>query len=1054
MTSRLGFETEIAFESLINETPAWRNVTPWVKEFDVKRGRSFELDNFETGTATVSFDNADDRFSPDPFIKVSSPENNLFPSDSPGAYDTIPGGPYFPISKLITYGNGVTVKVSGAGDVFTGCARVSIPTLLPTWSDIVAFPDAKVIEGQESQFQVRLCKADVSQPDLSIGLFVLYSNSKDVAIGYAHGTTPIKVSAISKDTAQPLIFKHVAPVGAVKVQYRLVARGATNVASSFLMTSAFAYNRPPFVGEPDWYFTEDQTTIRPNRRIRINSVIGNNIFPRWASSPETSGTWEKGFNGKGVQGMTAPIPPSDRWEYPKGPNGESWWELNFISGASEPSTGVGTKHIRFSYRKALADAVSGSSLKVGANSIHVYTAPIPFYNYTFSGWVKWAAGTGYKALPAGTTMSIVGWVTDQVNPSNVWSLGTIATITPGSSWTPFNFNGTMPWGMIAPTMKLTLSVLPNNDRSTISGDFGFDLIGLQCARSDNATGYRVVPFQYGDGAEPVFSGFIDRIQAQNNWTLGANDVKMECSDDLRIFSETIWNTPYQAVANKNQNVLAHFPLTDPAESFGTVGEAAGFVGSPGTLVNSTNGGRPITYGAFPFVHGIQGGTSLSFEWANGSFGTVIDITDPAIAALATTNKDRSKGRIDKGWSVDFWAIFPTNSIPRPDSGVTHFAAVALGRNVHIGVALTPSNDCLYALTGNEGITYMLMPLGYLTNSDSHFLSVSAGPADPTGKRIISLNVNDWAYRKTYVSTQPDSGYEAPASIGGRSWWADWQPDQFAGQLSCVTIYDTGSEDVTAKWQVGKNNTVHGGTTRTNFLASKVHPRYDMSNWKWGPGSSPTIFGPLDFSGVNALAHIQEITGDLQSVFFATREGRIGYLVKSTLDGLLQDAIAIPGNEMTLYTDKGEGPEPGYSLDYDLSHVYNIVTISRKNGISSTASSAKSVQSFGRRMYKRELKSIEDSWVRQFSREFMERWQNPVPRLSSLQWTLSTNDSLASKILSLELMGKLTIQENNPAFPGGIVYSRAYRVEGLSHQVKVNGAAVDWVTTMDVTAVGH
>ncbi|MFE4355103.1 hypothetical protein [Kitasatospora sp. NPDC056800] len=1043
MTSRLSFETEIAFESTINETPAWKPVTRWVKGWESKRGRSFALDNFETGQATVTLDNADDRFSPAPFLKISNPTNNLFPSEKPGDKESIPGAPYFPVSLLKTYGS-VAVTVSAFPDLTSGCARVAMPALA-AWTDILSFPEVPVIDGTEQQFAIQLQQADWSQPEFTIGLFVQYMNSQNVSIGYAHGTTPVK---ITYNSTQSLIFKNVAPVGAVKASYRLVSRAA-NPAGAILITSAHAYNAAPYIGEPDWYFSQEKTTIVPNRRLRIHSVIGNNVFPRWATSPMVDGWWQQGFDGTGSQGSLTKIPPAEKWEFPRGPSGETWWDLGFrTTSRGEPSPGIGTQVVRFSYRKSRADAVPGTSLKIGANSIYTQTAPVPFANYAFSGWVKWTDENGHTVPASGTPLVLTAWAVDQVNPSNTWTLGTL-TLTPTAEFARFALSGTMPWGMVAPQMKLTFNARQDSDRSTIAGDFGIDISGLQCARTDS--GYKAVPFRFGDGAEPVYSGFIDSIRADNNWTFGANDVRMECSDDLRIFSDTSWNTPYQAVIGRNQNVIAHFPLTDPVESYPLVGEASGYIDPSSQAIWFPY--RQITYAIPGFVNGTQNGTCMSFGPDSSGYGTVIDITDPALRDLGTQNKDRAKGRIDKGYGTDFWVKLSSATIVRPTSGILHYTVLSLGNTVQIGVALSPTNDCLFANTGTEGSTYLLMPMGYLLDNQPHFLSVSVGPADnATGKRAVTLNADNWAYRKTYVSQQSGYPWTERSTIAGHYNDGTRFQYQFTGQLSCLTIYDTGAEDVTAKWTVGRNNPNQLGTARTTFLTGMVHPRYDVANWRWGAGQSPANFGPLDFSGINALSAVQDVTQDCQSAFFATREGRIGYLEKGTVDALMDYGSSVPGNEMTFYANRGEGPEPGYTLDYDLSRVYNVVTFSRKGGISKTSASAASVQQFGRRTYRRELKVIDDSWVISCSRQFLKRWANPIPRLSALQWNLASNDTVAAKILSLDLIGRVVIREDDPAFPGGMVYRNAYRVESISHRVAVNGESVEWLTTMDTTAV--
>jgi hypothetical protein len=56
---------EIAFGSApLAGTYSWTDVTAYVKEFSTKRGRDYELDQIQAGTATFTLDNADGRFTP------------------------------------------------------------------------------------------------------------------------------------------------------------------------------------------------------------------------------------------------------------------------------------------------------------------------------------------------------------------------------------------------------------------------------------------------------------------------------------------------------------------------------------------------------------------------------------------------------------------------------------------------------------------------------------------------------------------------------------------------------------------------------------------------------------------------------------------------------------------------------------------------------------------------------------------------------------------------------------------------------------------------------
>lgn len=89
---------EIAFSDLpYVSSPAWTNVTSYVRGMSISRGRNDETQNFETGTATVVLDNRDRRF--DPFYTAGPYYGNLKPrrqiriraTVSPTTYDVFRG---------------------------------------------------------------------------------------------------------------------------------------------------------------------------------------------------------------------------------------------------------------------------------------------------------------------------------------------------------------------------------------------------------------------------------------------------------------------------------------------------------------------------------------------------------------------------------------------------------------------------------------------------------------------------------------------------------------------------------------------------------------------------------------------------------------------------------------------------------------------------------------------------------------------------------------------------------------------------------------------------
>src|SRR6266545_7121195 len=72
------FSVEVAFQSLPTDaTQTWTNISPYVRQLSIRRGRNNELARVEAGTLDLLLDNRDARFNPE---NSSSPYfGNLVP---------------------------------------------------------------------------------------------------------------------------------------------------------------------------------------------------------------------------------------------------------------------------------------------------------------------------------------------------------------------------------------------------------------------------------------------------------------------------------------------------------------------------------------------------------------------------------------------------------------------------------------------------------------------------------------------------------------------------------------------------------------------------------------------------------------------------------------------------------------------------------------------------------------------------------------------------------------------------------------------------------------
>ncbi|MFI6609273.1 hypothetical protein [Streptomyces sp. NPDC050507] len=970
---------------------------------------------------------------------------------------SIPGND-IPLSFFTRYG--ATALTSAAGPSGWNVMKVAVPAGLVNGTELYRYANVPCTPQGRTGFYARFCKTATTDAYLSVGFLIRWFNpaGEQVGLGRYVNSRPI-----TSTTQVDLTVDLPTPDGATSYAISVEAR-ATTTATNIFVTQTSASDVRPYSD----YSAFGVTTIYPNRRVRLSSVMGANLFPRWASSPQEA--FEGAYNGNGVAGTDSRIPVSDRWQstFYRGEMGElaRWWGMKMVTNSAPPSSpnaDLGTVALQFPFTKADA-AGSPAGQKVGTTGIRLAAGVYDAGTYSFACWVRWnpAAGT-----PPTQQLGVQATAYDNTS-AVTWSWSTQAyTLPANGSWVRVAYNGAaFPGGMVSPEMQINFGLVGDPLVSAMGATFALEVMGLQGCRTD---GGRTIPaYRYGDGTEPVFTGYIDRWESTNTSGFGTATVEVSASDDLRIFSDTTLATPYQGAASSMGDVVAYFPLNDPAGS-NPISEVAGYVASPGKLLNSTAGSRTIAFGTTNFMGGSDEGTCAEFKApATTTSGTVIDISDPRLSNLTIGNAGYYP---DKGFGLDLWFKSPIANLTRPTSGTTHYTMVvqqdsanAWGQGgMEINLALQANADLLLTSIGNSG-NYWVLPKGALTDGKAHYLSISVS-ASPSGNSSAGRTVickldgggdDPEDSSLTNIYTTPNY-YWSPGDktfIGGRmNTDGKTMTKQFVGFLSNVTFFGSSASDANNRWWWGTKNptTTQGGSTRIAAVAPWVHQRYALNYWMWGGGTSPSSFPPLTFQNASSLSLIQDMVKSLEGAFFAARDGRIAYTVKATMDGVNLWTTAIPGNETWMSYDWNEGPEPGYAFEMDMGKVYNVVSVTRNNGGKPyTVVSEESITKYGRKTYAEEIYSAGDTWVRGHAQNLITQYAEAEARIGDLTWNLQVADAAARKILSLDLLGLLWLG----GFPADAPYKEAYlRVDRITHEVTVDGPQCEWKATLSVVKVG-
>lgn len=1015
---RLSLDAAVAFESEISDTPAYSDVTPWVKSFNTNRGRSSQLDQFETGTISMTMDNTDGRFTPD---RINAAGFELYASNVVNPS----------VTSAFTASNGVTLANYVLPSTGKSTLKVTMPTMGGTSLSLVTMPTITVSPTTRLVGTFKFRKFSSGDASLTIRPYLDFYNANN---SLNHSIPIFAYADVNSDTtATSYTFTTEVPADSYSVKVRFTNRTGTT-ATNFLIEECHLNNNDPYVIY-DSYYAAYKNKVAPNRRVTVHSVMGGNILPRWIASP--------------VMGEEA-YAPNGRYERTLGPSGELWWTYSYQNVVSPPTADAGNTSFRIKMNKATANAVTGT--EVGQNYLYAQT---PIYGgraYRVRYWVR--ADTTVGIPPAGvmraeamdrTTGS--GWVAGNVN----W------TPTDGT-WFRVDQTHVVPADYSSYDFRIAFFFGEHVLSQNVSNDFAFELMGLQI--QDVTYNTNPLDYAYGDGAEPVFNGYAEKWSSATYSPYGNQEVEVYASDDFRIFSDTVYPNPVKAGVLADPNLVSYMPFDDPAGSTRANDGWNSSLGGGGTF-SSSDGGSTITFGVTGFVGGVNDGTCVQFGApAVSTNGTRFQMSgQPNV--VTNPNVKSGLGQSDTGFQLSFWFNIPSASRPANNGHYAVFAASRFsdGASTHLVSCFGDANgDYIYTRWGHISTGYLVNKTrGTLFDGNAHHVIINGGAVSNAfnGARPISVYVDGVLAGSTTTPTGtipiPDDHYVggSPDTAFNLARW------QFVGKLSHVSLSSSNQTNVTDKWNARfweKSPSKTGGFT-LGYIARGVNAtRYGSYDGDTGPVTGYNLY-PASFTNASALSVLQDTARDLRGFVYANRDGRITWYNRTTVDGLL-NATPKVGNSATVDLTLGEGPEPGWTYESDITRIYNYIEGTHVNtGNTYTNIDTVSIKRYGKRPYTFESNLSNTSNVELQVNDLLngdDGYNRPKVQLSDLNFSLTPNYAMAAKILRMDLLGILTLKN----LPDYAPWLTAYlQVERIAHTVNVTGGTCEWNTTISVFNVG-
>jgi hypothetical protein len=505
---------------------------------------------------------------------------------------------------------------------------------------------------------------------------------------------------------------------------------------------------------------------------------------------------------------------------------------------------------------------------------------------------------------------------------------------------------------------------------------------------------------------PMYGGFVERWP--QTWDLDGTYglVTPTAVDAFALLSQRQLRDPLTEEINlRSPNFL--YTLGDPALS---------------TTFTDTAGKNP----AAPYAAGKYGGGSIAsgvsisaattagvYTGSNNSVVTISNNQPGTNTVGPATFISLSKAGIKGPQTANTWSrlIAFKYTGPTPTSAAYIWTAFDSQRannlpaGSRIGFRIDTSGRFVVDLAGPSGNVVAYMPLSggsgvNVVDGNWHIGGISMNATTGDVYATVDGNTSYWSAQgaNNPVGCVSDSlgGWVDPTVGNGTAW-------NYKGDLSYAMEFPSAltSSDFGAIYGAWKN-AFTGDSSDTRYMRILVYAGYS------GPrnlqAGMTTSMGPMVTEGQDALSALNEVVTTENGEHFVDRAGVITFRSRAA-----RYNSTAPVYTFGERTDLGELPYDTVELDYDPTHLGNLVTVTQKNtGQTFTAVDATSQANYFPRTITRTVDTTSALEAQDAASYLMGRYRNPLPRVSKLELSPSSNPGLWAACLSLELGTRVRI----------------------------------------------
>jgi hypothetical protein len=621
------------------------------------------------------------------------------------------------------------------------------------------------------------------------------------------------------------------------------------------------------------------------------------------------------------------------------------------------------------------------------------SAVVPGQTYTFTMRVRNVTDT--------TSIDVkpfVGWYgPPPVGFPSSYLYGATATLTGSSTatgWTTVSVTVTAPSNTYGMAVGLAVATSP-------SATCNVQADGWQLERGAIASAFVSPGTWY-----PMYSGFVERWP--QTWDLDGTYglVSPTAVDAFALLSQrTLRDALTEEISIRNPNFL--YTLGDPQYS---------------TTFSDSMGAHPAApyaggkYGAGSIASGVSITAATTAGVYTGSNNTVVTLSNsqpgtntPSPATYISLTKAGIKGpQTPNTWTrlIAFKYTGPTpTSAAYIWTAFDNKRANGLPAGSRIGFRIDTSGVFNVDLAGQGGTVVTYTPLSGATgvnvvDGNWHIGGISMNATTGDVWATIDGNSTHWTAQgaNNPVSMVADSlgGWVDPTVGNGTAW-------NYKGDISYAMEFPSAltSSDFSAIYGAWRN-AFTGDSSDTRYMRILVYAGYT------GPrilqAGQTTSMGPMMIDGQDALSALNDVVTTENGEHFVDRAGNITFRSRAARYNSTKPVYTFGER-----TDLGELPYESIELDYDPTHLGNLVTVTQKStGQTFTGADTTSQTNYFPRTLTRTVDTTSALEAQDAASYLVQRYKNPLPRVSKLELHPSGNPGLWAACLSLELGTRVRI----------------------------------------------